>query len=350
MRRTTAFLMVLIGSQILAACGPATSAAPTAQPTASAQKITVYTAHEADTLAIYRAVFEKAHPEIELEIVTGSTGVITDRFLAEGADPQADVIWGVAASSLILAEKAGLLEPYAPAGLDRVEPTFRDNSNPPLWVGIDVWESAFCVNEALLKSKNLPIPTSWADLIKPIYKDSIVMPNPAKSGTGLLSVSALIQLQGEQEAWKYLDALHKNIVQYVASGSKPCRMASAGEIPIGISFGYRAILEKQTTQAVTPIWPSEGSGWDIEANALVKKPSINPAAKTFLDWAISDQIVKEYAKNFPITTVKSGLPLPVEYATDPLKLLIKNDLDFTATNRERILLEWNTRYQDKVVE
>jgi iron(III) transport system substrate-binding protein len=343
-------LLAIISAQLLAACGLATTAAPTAQPTAGRQTLTVYTAHEEETLKIYSALFEKTHPEIELKMVTGSTGVITDRFLAEKADPQADVIWGVAASSLILAEKAGLLEPYAPAGLDRVEPTFRDDADPPQWVGIDVWESAFCVNEALLKSKNLPVPTSWADLIKPIYKDSIVMPDPAKSGTGLLSVSALIQLQGEEQAWKYLDALDKNIVQYVPSGSRPCKMAAAGEIAIGISFGYRAILEKQKTNTVTPVWPSEGSGWDIEANALVKKATINPAAKTFLDWAISDSIVKEYAKNFPITTVKSGLPLPQEYPTDPLKLLIKNDLDFTATNRERILQEWSSRYQAKVVE
>ena len=68
-------------AKLLAACGHATTAAPTAQPTAGRQTLMVYTAHEEETLKIYSALFEKTHPEIELKMVTGTTGVITDRFL-----------------------------------------------------------------------------------------------------------------------------------------------------------------------------------------------------------------------------------------------------------------------------
>ena len=39
-----------------------------------------------------------------------STGVITARFLAEKDNPSADVVWGLAATSLLLFEKQGLLE------------------------------------------------------------------------------------------------------------------------------------------------------------------------------------------------------------------------------------------------
>src|SRR5437762_10575642 len=41
------------------------------------------------------------------------------------------------------------------------------------------------------------------------------------------------------------------------------------------------------------IYPAEGSGWDIEASALIQKDHIQPAAKTFLDWAISDSAMQE---------------------------------------------------------
>jgi iron(III) transport system substrate-binding protein len=340
-------LLVLGGSLLLAACGSAAPAAPSAVPTPSVTTITVYTAFEEETLAAYVPLFEKSHPGIKLAIVRGSTGEITEKFLAEKSNPQADVVWGVAASSLLLAAKQDLLAPYAPVGLERVEPQFRDAANPPSWVGIDVWESAFCANETELKKRNLPIPSSWADLIKPIYKDAIVMPDPAASGTGYMSVVGLIQLMGEDKAWDYFDALNENIVEYVSSGSKPCVMAGQGAVPIGISFGYRAIIEKGEVPALVPVWPAEGSGWDVEANALVKKAAINPLAKTFLDWAISDVIVKEYAKNYPITSVKSGLPLPEGYLSDPVRQLLKNDLNFAANERSRILQTWQERYQKK---
>ncbi len=328
---------------LLSACGGGT--APTASgPTT----LTVYTALEDDQLVRYIPVFETAYPDIKLNIVRDSTGIITAKFLAEKDDPQADAIWGLAATSLLVADSQGLLEPYAPAGLERMQAAFRDSANPPHWVGIDVWESAFCVNTVELEKLGLPMPQSWADLTNPVYKGYLVMPNPNSSGTGFLSVSAMIQMLGEEKAWEYLDTLHENIAVYTHSGSKPCKLAGAGEFPIGISFGYRAIIQKEKGEPIVAVFPSEGSGWDMEANALVKKANVNPAAKTFLDWAISDEIMKEYAKSYPITSVPTGLPFPEGYAADPLGQLIENnDFNWAAANRDRILAEWLKRYDVK---
>ena len=158
-------------------------------------------------------------------------------------------MWGLAATSLLVADKEGMLTPYAPEGLDKIRANFKDSQNPPHWVGIDSWFSAFCVNTTELAAKNLPLPTSWDDLLKPEYKGLIVMPNPNSSGTGYLSVSAILQLKGEAEGWKYLDKLNDNIAVYTHSGSKPCKMAGAGETAIGISFDYRAIKQKADGRA-----------------------------------------------------------------------------------------------------
>lgn len=76
------------------------------------------------------------------------------------------------------------------------------------------------MNTVELAKKNLPIPQSYEDLIRPEYKGMIVMPNPASSGTGYLTVSALLQLKGEEEGWAYLDKLHENMAVYTHSGSK----------------------------------------------------------------------------------------------------------------------------------
>ena len=112
-------------------------------------------------------------------------------------------------------------------------------------------------------------PASWADLTKPEYKDSIVMPNPASSGTGYLTVAAWLQSMGEDAGWKFMDALHENVAQYTHSGFKPCRQAGAGEFVGGISFAFRGYDVKQKGAPVELVFPTEGLGWDVEASAIM---------------------------------------------------------------------------------
>lgn len=315
--------------------------------TAQAGEITVYTALEDDQYPVYLESFKKNYPDIKVNIVRDSTGIVTAKLLAEQANPRADVIWGLAATSLLVMDSKKMLEPYAPKGVERVLPQFKDSRKVPLWVGIDAWMTAFTVNEVEMKKRNLPVPASYADLLKPEYKGLITMPNPASSGTGYLTVSAWLQLMGEKAGWEYMDKIHQNMALYTHSGSKPSKMAAQGEYPIGISFGYRGVTEKKKGAPVSVVFPKEGSGWDLEANALVKKQTINPDAKKFLDWAISDDVMKEYNKSYAIITIKNNNPVPEFYVKEPLKQIIKNDFVWAAENREAVLKEWSKRYDTK---
>lgn len=312
-----------------------------------AEDVVVYTALEDDEYPGYLELFKKAHPDINVKVVRDSTGIITAKLLAEKENPQADVVWGLAATSLLVFKQGGMLEPYAPKDLEKVNPILRDPANPPRWVGIKVWETGLCVNTVEARQQNLTMPGSLDDLVKPEYKGKIVMPNPASSGTGFLTVSSILQLKGEKAGWEYLDKLHENIAQYTHSGSKPCKMAGTGEFPIGISFGYRGIIQKTKGEPVETVFPSEGCGWDVEANGLVKKPNIKEASKVFLDWALGPEVMKLYAKVYPVTAYPTGEKVPEPYPADPFKQLIKNDFDWAAKNREAILAEWTKRYDSK---
>ena len=315
--------------------------------TALAEDLLVYTALEDDELPRYLDLLKKDHPDINVKIVRDSTGIITAKLLAEKYNPQADVVWGTAATSLMLCDQAGMLVPYAPKGFEKVIANMKDSKNPPHWVGIKAWETGFCVNTVECKNMNLTVPESFADLTKPIYKGQLALPNPASSGTGFLTVSAILQMMGEEKGWAYLDELHKNMASYTHSGSKPCKMAGSGEVSIGISFAYRGITQKQKGEPILTVFPKEGSGWDVEANGLIKKAAIKPSAKAFLDWAIGEAVMKEYAKVYPITAYATGAPIPDGYPADPVKQLVKNDFDWAAKNRDRILQEWTKRYDAK---
>ncbi len=314
---------------------------------AAGEELLVYTALEDDEIPRYMALFEKAHPDITVKIVRDSTGIITAKLLAEKANPQADVVWGTAATSLMLCDQAGMVEPYAPKGVDKVRPKMKDKNNAPHWVGIKAWMTGFCVNTIECEALKLPIPKSLEDLTQPAYEGQLIMPNPASSGTGFLTVSAILQTMGEEKGWEYLDKLHKNIIRYTHSGSKPCKLAGAGETAIGISFAYRGFMQKKKGEPVITVFPKEGSGWDVEANCLIKKPSIKPAAKTFLDWAISEPVMKEYAQVYPVTAYATDVPIPEGFPKDPEAQLIDNDFEWAAKNRTRILAEWSRRYDGK---
>jgi iron(III) transport system substrate-binding protein len=310
---------------------------------AQKQTVVIYTAIENEQITEYKKAYEKSLPNLDVKMLRLSTGDIAARFMAEKDNMQADLIWGVGATNLLVFKNAGLLEPYAPKGLEKIQPLFRDKANPPSWVGMDIYMSAFCFNTEVAKKNNLPKPESWADLTKPVYKGHVVMPNPASSGTGYLSVASILQRMGETEGWKYLDALNVNIAEYTKSGSKPCKDAAAGERGIGVSFEYVALEMKKKGSPVEMVLPKEGSGYEMEANALTKKGAKNPAAKQFLDWAASEEAMKLYAQFFAAVGV-AGLPVPEGLPKDISKVVYPNDFDWSAKNRDRILAEWTKRY------
>jgi iron(III) transport system substrate-binding protein len=323
--------------------------------------IVIYAALSTAQMERYLPVFAASHPDINVLWLRESTGDMIQRILNEANDPQADVIWGIAVTAILRGRIAGLLQPYSPAGLERVAPSMRDSAEPPSWVGIDVYASALCVNTDKLSELGLPMPSSWQDLTDPVYRNSetgkgyLVMPNPGQSGTGFLTIAAWTQIFGtEDDGWAYMDALHENIDVYTNSGSAPCGMAAAGEYPIGLSFAGEAVEQRRDLgQPIIGIFPIEGLGFEVEASALVDKPAVKPTAKTFLDWAISDEAMREYSWYYPITSVDAPnrYPLPAGYPTDLTQLLIPDPrFNWSAENYERLIEEWTTRYGEKAVE
>lgn len=306
--------------------------------TATEGQLLVYTSLTDDKVKEYLKIFNAKYPEIEVRYVRGPTGVITERFFREADNPKADVIWSLATTSILLFEWEELLNAYTPKGLSQINPRFRDPANPPNWVGMYVWMSAFCINNELIEELGLPVPTSWDELLNPAYEGHIIMPDPSKSGTGFLAVSTIFQIYGDTEGWDYLDQLDKNIVRY--SDNALC----TGQYPIGITYALQAVSKKTEDERIEVVFPSEGSGWEIEASALVNKELIKPAAKTFLDWAISQQAMETYAADWALTSARTDIPIPDGYPTNPAEELLDSDFPWAAANRARILSEWGKRY------
>jgi len=318
---------------LLAACGENSG---TTEATAISGTITVYTALESELVDEFLADFNARYPDITVNVVRDSTGVITARLIAESNNPQADLVWGTAASSMIILDEMDLLEPYAPEGVERILPMFKSGQDVPTWVGITAWETAFVVNTVELERLGLTIDDiqCYDDLLRPELAGHIIMPHPASSGTGFLTVAGLIQLRGEDDGWDFFEALHQNMDRYIHSGSAPARLAASGETVVGISFGYAGTREVLRGAPVEVVLPAAGSGWDMEANALIRRDDIHPAARTFLNWAISEAAFALYAPHYDIIATGGG----------NIAQLIENDFAWTARNRETILNTWTERF------
>jgi iron(III) transport system substrate-binding protein len=308
-------------------------------------KLTVYTALENDQLAPFKAEIEKAVPAVEIEWVRDSTGVITARFLAEKDNPRADMVMGLAASSLLAFKKAGLLQAYQPKGAEALRPAFRSPDGS--WTAHDAYVGIICFNTVEAQKIGLEAPKSWKDLTDSKYKDKLVMPHPASSGTGYLTVAAWLQLMGEAEAWSFMDALHQNIAVYTHSGSAPCVQAAKGERVAGIALDMRGAREKTAGAPLLVIAPIEGVGWDMEAYAIVKGSKKVELAKEVADWAASKAANELYSKYYAIVAHPEVKNIPKNYPSEAEARMAKIDFQKMADDRERVLAEWSKRYEAK---
>ncbi len=306
--------------------------------------IAVYTSLEQPRLDAYLRTFYAEVPDIQLEIVRDTPGAIADRLLAEKDAPYADVIWGVGATTLLTPKIRAQLVAYSPAGVERVRAPYRDPATPPTWVGTGAYVAVLCVNVPQLDHFGLQPPKSLGELADPKYQGLIAMASPKISGAGYPIVSNLVQRLGEELAFQYLAQLDRNVAVYTRSGARPCQLAKEGTSPIGISFDGAAALQQP---AVTMIFPSEGSGWDVEANALVRKPEMLAASRRFLDWAIGDHAMAEYGQHTGILSVQTGAPPPRGFPADLESHLGQNDLDKAGADRTHLLDRWQTAFGAK---
>lgn len=311
-------------------------------------KLTVYSTLVPEYINDFKAGFEADNPDIELSLWRDSTGVVAAKLVAEKDRPQADAIWGLAVTNMLQLGELGILDPYAPKSLDRIKPNFRDAKSPPAWVGMEAWAAAVCFNTLEAAKKGLKRPSRWADLLDPAYKGLVLMPDPASSGTGYFHVSSWMQMWGEDKAWSYMDGLHANVAMYIKSGTKPCRMAAAGEFPIGISYELAGVAAKQGNAPVEILVMEEGGGWDMDTAAIVKGTRNLEAARRLMDWAASEKANRLYAR-FATMVAMKGVETDIPFYPKGLEeSLIKNDFLWAAANRERILKEWQRRYEAKL--
>ena len=256
------------------------------------------------------AAFKKRYPDVEIvynDLGSAATVVALDKARNR---PQADTAYYFAASAIDAMAK-GVVAPFKPVNFDKLPPVFRDPDGR--WFTIHSLTIAFVVNTKLVKN----VPQSWADLLKPEYKNSVVYLDPRSTGVGqVMTFAANFGAGGDmsnvQPGLDYLGRLHKtgNVLRVL--GTTPYAQFVKGEIPIWISYendGLKAKYIDGLGDAVAVVIPKEGSAAAPYGISLVEKAPDPNAGKLWLNFIMTDFGQGIFAQGFVRPSVP-GVKLP----------------------------------------
>ena len=318
-------------------------AAAMAASSASAEELNVVCSNEQAWCDLMAQNF-KIDTGIDVAMVRKSTGEVLAQLRAEKGNPKVDVWWGGTGDPHIIA-----------ANEDLTVATGVDVSGLLGWaqnmtemtqgkaIGVHVGLLGFVYNTEVLAEKGIPAPACWRDLAKPEYRGEIQVANPNSSGTAYTELATLVQLFGEDEAYKLLAEIGANVNQYTKSGSAPVKATARGETTIGIGFMHDMVKLKKEGFPVELVSPCEGTGYELGAVSVVAASPNMEAAKKWVEYVSSAE-----GQSPGLEVGVYNIPSNPAAATDPdapdmasVKLI---DYDFgtygASDTRERLLARW----------
>ena len=127
---------------------------------------------------------------ITVNYVRMSSGESLARIEAEKDNPTFDIWWGGPIDSFVAAKEKGLLEAYDSPNYGNIRDPklMKDVDNQ--WVGVYVGSLGFATNTNWLEANpGVEAPRSWDDLLKPEFKDQILVAHPSTSGTSYTALA-----------------------------------------------------------------------------------------------------------------------------------------------------------------
>jgi iron(III) transport system substrate-binding protein len=309
-------------------------------------------------LILYACLFDPDKLEVIFQTFKDKTGITAtcldmssgealERIRAEAANPQGDVLFGTTNLSHVNLAAEGLTEPYQGVGWNLL-PDGPDKDPNGAWSGFYYGVIGFACSPERLAEIGAECPTSWADLLDPVYQGEIVIASPGSSGTSYTVLSGLAQLMGEEEAFTYWNQLDANIAQYTESGSAPARLAAQGEYAIGIAFAHDIQVQQDAGTTVTINFPEEGTPFEIGGISIIKGAKNMAAAQAWVDYVFSDAFQRYHNDVAHRIPVVPGVALAEgNFGLDSVTLIDGYDPTEWAAQRDALVQRWQDEIGSK---
>ena len=338
-----------LGAAALAVVAAATALAAG---TAWARSLVIYCSHDTDACELAAQTFTR-ETGIAASVSRKATGEYYAQIRAERENPKGDLWYGGTLDPFLQGVAEGLFAEYRSPGLAELYPWARRQAENTQYRAVAIYRIVigFGTNPTLLAKRNLPAPSCWSDLVKPVYRGEIEMSNAVTSGTGYTILATLVALYGEDEAFAYLARMQPNVVRYTQSGVAQGPSVARGEVGVGVTFVHEFITQQLAGFAVDIAIPCEGTGDALGGMAIISGGP-NPAeARAFYDWALTKnaQELANRTRNLilPANRLAQVRPEAARYAGTPVV-----DVDpakFGApAERKRLLARWQKEIGDAV--
>ena len=197
---------------------------------------------------------------------------------------------------------------------------------------------AVIYNKKVLQDNNLPIPTSYSDLLNPQYKNYISMPNPKSSGTGYAYYNGLVTTYGKEAATTYFDSLSNNIKEFTTSGSGPIKSVDRGEIAIGFAMLWQCVEYCKNNSDLDYTYLDLGCPYNLYEMAIINGHEKRKAVKDVFDYIYYELNQKQCEKFTPDKIYKNMVPEDPNYPTN-VSLMEMNGVCDPAYKKQ-LLDEW----------
>jgi len=281
--------------------------------------------------------FVKEKTGIQILQTFQSFGEIEAKVKSEAPNFNADMIVGCGSPLAFMAKKNKWAVPYKSSGWKGVAPVFADAEG--YWFNISNFSFVLVGNKDKLKEKGYAMPMSWKGLLDSKWKDQIVMPSPLSSGTANMIRYSFLALYGEEEGWKFMAALDKNIHHYTRSGNAPTDLVGRGEFLLGITSDEN--VKKRIDEGYPLIWsiPEEGIGYDGTFALILKGTKMMKECRKIID-VLGTQAFSDIMADIGYMTPR---PAANKLYGKVTPKYIKLDLGWAAENRPK----WNDNWKEK---
>jgi thiamine transport system substrate-binding protein len=367
------FLAPLLGlSLVLSACAPASTVTPAAtlaattaatteaNPVQATQAApagsTTLTVMTHDSFAISESVIQAFEDQNHIQvnfIKSGDAGAALNRVILTKNSPQADVFYGVDNTFLSRALDSDIYEAYNSPALAKIPAEFKlDAQNRAL--PVDYGDVCINYDKAYFKDKNLPVPQTFEDLVKPEYKGLLVVENPATSSPGLAFLLATIAQYGPDKYLDYWKSLRANGVVVVndweaAYYTNFSGSSGKGAQPLVVSYASSPpaeVVNATTTLSDAPTASITGPNTcfrQIEFVGILKGTKQLEAAQKFVDFMLSTAFQEDMPLQMYVYPVNPDAKIPdafqkyTQVPGQPARL----DPAQIAANRDQWLQAWD---------
>lgn len=226
-------------------------------------------------------------PELDVYVMYMSTAKAAAKLSIEGSSSDADIVVNLENAYMTRVEEH-MADVRQYSHLEYVDDMVVESGKYLIW---DRQAGSIIVNRTILEKNHLPVPETYEDLLDPIYKDLISMPDPKSSGTGYFFLKNLVNTMGEDEAFAYIDELAKNVKQFTESGSGPVKLLIQGEVAIGLGLTFQAVNELNNGNDFLIIEPEFGSPYSLTSMSMLAGREENEDVVRVFEFVANDYMV-----------------------------------------------------------